>query len=50
MVLLSDMGLVEPPFGPLGDSVKLQHKIGAQFSPNVPWARKSLGTPDGTPR
>jgi hypothetical protein len=50
MVLLSDMGQVEAPFGPLVNSVNFQRKIGARFSSNVPWARKSLGTPDGAPR
>jgi hypothetical protein len=40
MVLLGDVGHVESPFGPFGDSVSFRCMIGAQFAPNVPSAHK----------
>jgi len=37
MVLLGVMGQVQTWFGPFGDSVNLDTKIGTEMAPNVPY-------------
>jgi hypothetical protein len=44
MILLGDVGQVEPCFGPHGDSVNLGGKIGARFVMNIPQTQKSFWT------
>ena len=44
MELLGDVGHVESHFGPFGDIVSVDAKIGALFEPNVPYAKKSFWT------
>ena len=40
MELLGDVGLVESPFSPFGDSIS----VGARFAPQVPLAQKLFWT------
>jgi hypothetical protein len=50
MVLLSDVGEIEPCFGPFGDSVNLSTRWCMIYAECTTAMEIILGTPNGTPR